>query len=132
MYMADLHLRYVFKPSRIALGFQLLSLLFIFVLLSFLLNFWFCLFLSLFALLSLKIFRLQPKVAYIEYLDQTHWSLKFQQSSEIQRVQIQHMFDHSLYIVIRFDEKKVNNLIIWQDQLSKKQWKSLKTRAKLG
>ena len=125
------HQSYELKPSRLALGFQFLSMIFMTMLLSLLLNVWLCILLFIVALISLMLMRSQSKVQCLEYLDQEDWTLKYVGSSAIQHVKIKQMFDHSFYIVIHKKKKKTKNLIIWCDQLSKKQLKSLKTRSKL-
>ncbi len=130
----NIHQRYVLKPSRIALGFQLLSILAIFILLSTLLNVWWCIFLLCIALLSLKIFRMQAqaKVLCLEYLEHDVWSLKYENSQIIQTIRVKKILNHSLYSVINFEDVKAKNLIIWCDQLSKEQWKSMQARSRLN
>lgn len=127
----NIHQCYELKPSRFALGFQLFFLIVIFVLLLSQLNIGWCALLLLMALVALKVMRGQANVQCLEYLDQQDWTLKFNHSPSIQHVKIKQMFDHSFYIVIHFQEKNVKNLIIWHDQLSRKQWKSMKIRSKL-
>ena len=128
----NIHQCYVLKPSRIALGFQLLSLIASAIVLTMILNIWLCLFLLCTALLSLGIFRKQPKVRCLEQLDQDLWSLKYENSKMIQHLHVKKILSHSLYSVIDFQEVKAKNLIIWCDQLSKEQWKSIQTRARLN
>lgn len=127
----DLHQRYELKPSRIALGFQLFCLAVILIVLFSQLNIWLCMVLAVVALFALNVFKSQKQVQYLQYLDQGHWSLQYLNNGLIERVSIKQMFDHSFYVVIHFDQKNVRNLIIWQDQLSEKQWKSIKSRVKL-
>lgn len=128
----SIHQCYVLKPSRIALGFQLLSLTVIAIVLTMILNIWLCIFLLCTALLSLSIFRKQSKVLCLEQLDQDLWSLKYENSEAIQLLHVKKILSHSLYSVIDFQEIKAKNLVIWCDQLSKEQWKSIQTRAKLN
>jgi len=126
------HQRYQFKPSRIALGFQLLFLTVMFIVLYSIITVWISVLLLLLACFSLKIFRMRPQVRSLEYFDLDHWTLEYENSNQIHHVQIQQMIDHRFYIAVYFAEKNNKNLIIWQDQLSKIQWKSLKSRVKLS
>ena len=66
-----------------------------------------------------------------EQLDLDQWSLKFYHSDQVLAVNIQQWVDHSLYVVVYFQEKKHSNLVIWRDQMTDLQWKSLKMRVKL-
>lgn len=127
-----MHQRYALKPSRVALGFQFFSLLCITILLSFLLNIWLCILLLGLALLILKLFRKQSTVICLEQLDHDMWSLQQADCRVIQQVKVKKILNHSLYIVITFQNKEDPNLIIWCDQLSKQQWKSMQTRARLN
>ena len=126
------HQRYQIKPSRIALGFQLLFLTVMFIVLYSIITVWISVLLLLLACFSLKIFRMRPQVRSLEYFDLDHWTLEYENSNQIHHVQIQQMIDHRFYIAVYFAEKNNKNLIIWQDQLSKIQWKSLKSRVKLS
>lgn len=126
------HQRYQFKPSRIALGFQLLFLTVMFIVLYSIITVWISVLLLLLACFSLKIFRMRPQVRSLEYFDLDQWTLEYENSNQIHHVQIQQMIDHRFYIAVYFAEKNNKNLIIWQDQLSKIQWKSLKSRVKLS
>lgn len=73
-----------------------------------------------------------PKAVYLAYLDDEQWTLIIQHKTPIkQRIIIQHMIDHLLYIVVYFEsEQQKQSIIIWQDQLDSLHWKGLKTRAK--
>lgn len=126
------HQRYQFKPSRIALGFQLLCLTVIFIVLYSIITVWISVLLLLLACFSLKIFRMRPQVRSLEHFDLEHWSLQYEDSNHIHHVQIQQMVDHRFYIAVYFCEKNNKSLIIWQDQLSTIEWKSLKSRVKLS
>lgn len=126
------HQRYQFKPSRIALGFQLLCLTIIFIVLYSIITVWIGVLLLLLACFSLKIFRMCPQVRSLEHFDLDQWTLQYEDSNQIHHVQIQQMIDHRFYIAVYFAEKNNKSLIIWQDQVSKIQWKSLKSRVKLS
>lgn len=127
----NLHRRYAFKPSRIALGFQLFCIAMLFILLSLLLSLWLSILLSIIALMSLIFFRKKAQIESLEQLDLDQWSLKFYHSDQVLSVNIQQWVDHSLYVVVYFQEKKRSNLVIWCDQMTELQWKSLKMRVKL-
>ncbi len=126
------HQRYQFKPSRIALGFQLLCLTVIFIVLCSIITVWTSVLLLLLACFSLKIFRMRPEVRSLEHFDLEHWSLQYEDSNQIHHIQIQKMIDHQFYIAVYFCEESNKSLIIWQDQLSTIQWKSLKSRVTLS
>jgi len=87
--------------------------------------------------LSGEYFRQSSSIYKLEQLDYEQWSVQYLQKnmspkSTIQQVKIEKLIDHIFYISIYFQDKKIKPLIIWQDQLPKDQWKSLKVRAKLG
>jgi len=126
------HQRYQFKPSRIALGFQLLCLTVIFIVLYSIITVWTSVLLLLLACFSLKIFRMRPQVRSLEHFDLEHWSLQYEDSNQIHHIQIQKMIDHRFYIAVYFCQESNKSLIIWQDQLSTIQWKSLKSRVTLS
>lgn len=75
-------------------------------------------------------FRKHLHVTSLEYLDGADWSLQ-RLNRPVQRVQISHILDHQLYIVVYFMHARAKPVIIWRDQLSLKQWKSLKVLAKM-
>ena len=78
----------------------------------------------------LLFFRRTSQVSSLEYLDEQDWSLQ-RINQPVQRVQISHIFDHQVYIVVYFMHARAKPMIIWRDQLSLKQWKSLKVLAKM-
>ena len=78
----------------------------------------------------LLFFRRTSQVSSLEYLDGQDWSLQ-RINQPVQRVQISHIFDHQVYIVVYFMHARAKPMIIWRDQLSLKQWKSLKVLAKM-
>jgi hypothetical protein len=127
----NLHQRYEFKPSRIALGFQFFCLGLMLLLWFVMFNIWVCLFLLLLALFSLKVFRQRKKIRSLERLDLNEWVIQYTDSEQSHRTQIKQMIDHHLYIVVYFYEKKHENLVIWQDQMHYLDWKSLKSRVRL-
>lgn len=84
-------------------------------------------------ILSWLLFLQQPRLKRFEHLDQQAWSFEFYDSSlPIQTRSITRIIDHQAYIVLCFSDPKHKNFIIWWDQLSFLQWKSLKLQAKLG
>ena len=75
-------------------------------------------------------FRKHLRVTSLDYLDGTDWSLQ-RLNRPVQRVQISHILDNQMYIVVYFMHARAKPVIIWRDQLSLKQWKSLKVLAKM-
>lgn len=119
------------KRSRLALVFQLSIFVLLIVLLLQTLSLWLC---GLCMVLggAAYVYRLKlPQAIFFEHLDAREWSLSHLKSKHVQRVSIRHVIDHQLYIVIYFQHVKDKPLVIWIDQLSLKQWKALKTLAKL-
>lgn len=72
-----------------------------------------------------------PQALYFEHLEAQQWSLLYTGTDRLQRVSIDHMVDHQLYIVVHFQNTEVKSLLIWNDQLSRTQWKALKKLAHL-
>ena len=95
------------------------------------LSLWLTILLSIIALISLYFFKKKAQIESLEQLDLDQWSLKFYHSDQVLSVNIQQWVDHSLYVVVYFQEKKHSNLVIWRDQMTDLQWKSLKMRVKL-
>ena len=81
-------------------------------------------------LYMLLIFSLWLVCMVMMLLSYGYWSLYDVRHQQIQRVQIQKILDHHVYIVIFFQHKS-SSLMIWQDQLSHLEWKKLKVLAKL-
>ncbi|RFC84249.1 hypothetical protein C9E89_007335 [Acinetobacter sichuanensis] len=85
---------------------------------------------------SLFVFNQRPYVEQFEQLDKQIWSIKFYKNQDIEQFEIIKMVDHIFYIVVYYKttlkQNKPKNLVLWQDQMSVKSWKMLKTRAKLG
>lgn len=125
------HRQYELKPSRIALGFQLLCLAFMFILWLKILNIWLSLLLLLLGLISLKWLRNRQQVKILAQLDLAEWVIQYTDLQKVQHVHIKQMIDHGFYVVVYFNGKKHSNLIVWQDQMSALAWKSLKSRTKL-
>ena len=137
MYMAnhnliDIHRCVKLKPSRLSVMFQCLLLFFIAMSLYQVLTI--AVFILSIVLVNLTYFRFirQAQIEQLEQLDPVEWTVCFKESRKIQRLKIDKMIDHHLYIVIYFQSKKLQPLIIWRDQLSEISWKSLKTRVKLA
>lgn len=119
------------KRSRLALVFQLSIFMLLMVLLLKSLSPWLCgLCMILGGAAYIYGFK-SPQPIFFEHLDAREWSLSHFKSKHVQRVSIRHMIDHQLYIVIYFQHVKDKPLLIWVDQLPLKQWKALKTLAKL-
>ena len=128
----QIHQCYLLKPSRFALGFQILCLIIILLFTYLSLSIWMWMVCIVAALISLKLFNMQPKADQVEQLEYDIWSIRYSSSREIQQVKIIQFIDHHFYIGVHFENKKIKPLIIWQDQVSKNQWKSLKNRCKFG
>ena len=128
----QIHQCYLLKPSRFALGFQILCLIIILLFTYLSLNIWMWMVCIVAALISLKLFNMQPKADQVEQLEYDIWSIRYSSSRKIQQVKIIQFIDHHFYIAVHFENKKIKPLIIWQDQVSKNQWKSLKNRCKFG
>lgn len=126
------HLNFVFKRSRIAIALQALLLLFMSYCLYQTIHWllWLCC--VLFAVVSYLIYLKRPLVAQLEYLAEDDWSLKYTENNSVLSVKIDKVIDHQVYVLIHFQDKKQHSMLIWHDQVSKLQWKSLKTRAKLA
>ena len=128
----QIHQCYLLKPSRLALGFQILCLIIILLFTYLSLNIWMWMVCIVAALISLKLFNMQPKADQVEQLEYDIWSIRYSSSRKIQQVKIIQFIDHHFYIAVHFENKKIKPLIIWQDQVYKNQWKSLKNRCKFG
>ncbi|RKG40320.1 hypothetical protein D7V20_01395 [Acinetobacter rongchengensis] len=124
------HYCYHLKPSRFALGFQFLCLFFMLTLIYFTMGIWLSMGCFIIAYLSLIFFRRRNSAYKLEQLDYQFWSIQYQSSQKIQHVKIERFIDHGVYIAVNFEDKKLMPFIIWQDQITQYQWKSLKTRCK--
>lgn len=124
------HYCYHLKPSRFALGFQFLCLLLMLILIYFTMGIWASVCCFIIAYLSLNFFRQRNSAYKLEQLDYQLWSVQYQSSQKIQHVKIERFIDHNFYIAVNFEDKKLKPFIIWQDQVTQYQWKSLKTRCK--
>ena len=131
-HLMDIHRCFKLKPSRLSVMFQCLLLFFIAMSLYQVLTI--AVFILSIVLVNLTYFRFirQAQIEQLEQLDPVEWTVCFKESRKIQRLKIDKMIDHHLYIVIYFQSKKLQPLIIWRDQLSEISWKSLKTRVKLA
>ncbi len=125
------YLSFDFKRSRMSIALQLFLGLLISYCCYQTLNIWLFLSALLFASIAYLIFLKLPFAQHFEHLDQQDWTLKYAEQEQPARVQIEKILDHQLYILIYFSEKKQRPLLVWQDQVSSLQWKSLKTWAKL-
>ncbi|RKG32255.1 hypothetical protein [Acinetobacter tianfuensis] len=88
-----------------------------------------CVFLAAGLMIYALYFRKKPRVKGLEYLDGRDWTLT--SMHQTRRVQISHIIDHQVYIVVYFQHARAKPIIIWCDQLPLKQWKALKVLAKM-
>lgn len=126
----QLHHCYHLKPSQFALGFQLLCLILMLILTYLTSGIWIAISCFIIACVGLTFFRKKHIVYKLEQLDYQLWSVQYRSSQKIQQVRIEQFLDHTFYISIHFEDKKLKPFIIWQDQVTKNQWKSLKIRCK--
>ena len=124
------HKKFELKRSRFKIAFQLVIFLIIILLLSQVLNTIILMLSALILSLSFFLFNRQKHVVYLAEIDKNEWSLQFGAKNKIDRIKINKMLDHQLYIVIEPEDKRSKNIVIWCDQLSKKQWKALKILCK--
>lgn len=82
------------------------------------------------AVAAYLVFSKRRKMHALAYLEQTIWSIQWQNQSRIEQVQLTQLLDYHFYMVLYFDQN-VPSQIIWCDQVSSKQWKQLKVMAKL-
>lgn len=118
------------KRSYLALFFQLCIFTLLMILLYQILpfSFW-CGFLLLGAVVYILFYRKTPQITGLDYLDGKEWTLFA--AGQKQRVLISHIIDHQAYIVVYFQHARTKPIIIWCDQVSFQQWKSLKILAKM-
>ena len=123
---------YSLKHSRLSIVFQLLLLMLIAVMmfLTFTMGIALICVLAMFA--TWRWFNRAEKLHYLQQLDQSEWSLKFENQSTTYRVRLEKMVQHHFYIVIYFQNKKHKPVIIWKDQLDRIAWKALLTRCHLN
>lgn len=114
------------KPSHYAIGFHVLILCIILVLFYAVLGSLLFL-ISCLVLLSYYYFIKRPRAIAFAHLEQAEWTLIYPQMK--QRVHLNRVIDHQLYIAIYFDELS-SPIVVWCDQLSFFEWKSLKVLAK--
>ena len=118
------------KPSLIALVFQFAIFAVLMTLLYQVLAIWlWCVFLLLGLVIYALFYRRRPNISALEYLDGRDWTLT--KYGQPQRVQISHIIDHQVYIVVYFQHARTKPMIIWCDQVAFQQWKSLKVLAKM-
>lgn len=124
--------RYVLKHSRVSIVFQLLMWTLIAIVLFSTINLVAATLCVLGMLIAWIWFGRAPKLHYLQHLDQSEWSLKFQNNDSIQRVSLDKLIQHHFYIVIYFQNKKHKPVLIWKDQLDLTSWKKLLTRCGLN
>lgn len=127
----SIHHCYHLKPSRYVLGFQFLCLFLMLILIYLTSYIWGVIVSLILACGSLILFRSRYGAYKLEQLDYQSWSIQYLPLQEIQQVKIKRFIDHTFYISVYFEDKKRKPFIIWQDQVTEYQWKSLKTRCKL-
>lgn len=119
------------KHSHHATVFQL----FVFIIIGFalfrILNFYLSFFFCILGIVIWWLYFQQIRAEQIEYLEDNKWSLKYSKSQEIERVELKKIIDHHFYIVFYFSNVTTKSIVIWADQLSKKEWKMLKVRVNL-
>lgn len=119
------------RPSRLAIVFQLSILSIITALLYLLLPLWAWFICCLVAVLSyLWCLRLPPAMQ-LEYLADRDWTLSCLGLDVVKHVQISHVIDHQVYMVVYFQHFQEKPLLIWCDQVSWQEWKHLKLLAKV-
>lgn len=121
---------FLLKPSILALVFQVMVFIFVGALLFQLLAFWLWLIAILFAVLSYAWCMRRPPEVHFQHLDEREWTLTAKQQ-QVKHVQISHVIDHQIYIVVYFQHFQEKPLLIWCDQVSWQEWKRLKILAKL-
>lgn len=123
--------RFELGYSHLALIFQLFLLLIISVLLFLTLQTVLVMIGILLCTLSLIWWRKYSQVVhYFEYLGEGVWSIQFKNYTQIHQVSVKKIIDHHLYILVYFEEKQINTLVIWCDQLTFLQLKMLKILVK--
>lgn len=122
---------YSLKHSRLSTVFQLSVLTLISVVLFSILH----LAVSILSVICMSVvwlwFKRTARLRYLQHLDQSEWSLKFQNQSTTQRVHLEKMIQHHFYVVIYFQNKKHKSVLIWKDQLDVISWKRLLTHCHL-
>ena len=119
------------RPSRLAIVFQVSILLIIAALLYVLLPLTIWLICCVIALSAYLWCLRLPPAKRLEYLADRDWTLSCLGLEAVKHVQISHVVDHQVYMVVYFQHFKEKPLLIWCDQVSWKEWKHLKMLAKL-
>lgn len=118
------------KRSYLALLFQLFIFTVLMAILYQLLPLYvWCGLLLLGTVIYLLFYRKSPHITGLDYLDGKEWTLSA--AGQKQRVHISHIIDHQAYIVVYFQHARTKPMIIWCDQVPRKQWKSFKILAKM-
>ena len=119
------------KRSRLALVFQLCIFVLLSVLLYIALPLWLWGIAMFAAIVAYALgLRLPPEIQ-LEHLDERDWTLSGREPRTVKLVQISHVVDHQLYVVVYFQHFREKPLLIWCDQLSWQEWKDLKMLTKL-
>lgn len=122
---------FLLKPSVLALVFQAMIFILIAALLFQLLALWLWAIAMIVAIASYAFCIRRPPSVHFQHLDEREWTVTQAQQQQVKHVQISHVIDHHLYIVVYFQYFQEKPLLIWCDQVSWKEWKRLKTLAKL-
>lgn len=109
----NIHYCYQLKPSRFALGFQFLGLSLMLILIYLISSIWVVIGCFFIACVSLIIFRNRYTAYQLEQLDYELWSVQYLPAQKIQQVQINRFIDHTFYISVHFEDKKLKPFIIW-------------------
>lgn len=77
-------------------------------------------------------FRKKPQLSELQKLDKDLWSIQMTSNPKIYQAKLTRVFHFHYFVVLSFNEKKLDSLVIWRDQIDEKQWKSLITHANFG
>ena len=129
--MYTVHDRYVLKRSRISIAFQIFFFILMFTLLFKVLSPFVWILTLPIAGLILYFFQ-KNDVEVLEYLDEKSWSIQYKENRKIKTRTMRKILSHYFYVVIYFEEKEEQSLVIWKDQVDDQHWRRLLTRAKLN
>lgn len=77
-------------------------------------------------------FRKKPQLSELQKLDKDLWSIQMTSNPKIYQAKLTRVFHFHYFVILSFNEKKFDSLVIWRDQIDEKQWKSLITHANFG
>ena len=122
---------FIVKRSYLAVMFHFLIFVVLMVVLYKLLTVWLWAICLLIAVVAYVMCMRFPPMLLLQHLHEREWTLKSSKDEKVKQVQISHVIDHRLYIVIYFQHFQEKPLLIWCDQVAWKDWKRLKTLSKL-